>query len=92
MEAAAIDLIGFENLTNRVIGHGAKQFGRMSVDAVHAKLSARKLEQFEHHCIAITVANSLARARERLALASTTRRTMRSLPSTTQHAEPGEST
>lgn len=66
VEAAAIDLIGFENLTNRVVGHGARQFGRMSVDAVHARLSGRKLERFEHDCIAITVTHSLARARKRL--------------------------
>ncbi|WP_143542972.1 hypothetical protein [Rhodococcus sp. NCIMB 12038] len=66
VEAAAIDLIGFENLTNKVVGHGARRFGRMSVDAVHARLSARKLERFEHRCIAITVTNSLALARERL--------------------------
>lgn len=28
VEAASIDLIGFENLTNRVIGHGARKYGR----------------------------------------------------------------
>lgn len=66
VEAAAIDLIGFENLTNKVVGHGARQFGRMSVDAVHARLSAQPLERIEHRCMAITVTNSLALARERL--------------------------
>ena len=55
VEAAAIDLIGFENLTNRVIGHGAKKFGRMSIDEVHGKLSSEPVAEFEHPCILIKI-------------------------------------
>lgn len=55
VEAAAIDLIGFENLTNRVIGHGAKKFGRMTIDEVHGKLSSEPVAMFVHPCILIKI-------------------------------------
>jgi hypothetical protein len=55
VEAAAIDLIGFENLTNRVVGHGAKKFGRMSIDEVHGKLFSEPVTQFEHPCVLIKI-------------------------------------
>lgn len=66
VEAAAIDLIGFENLTNRVVGHGARKYGRTSVDTVHAKLSAKPLERFDDNCIVIRIGGSVKEARERL--------------------------
>lgn len=55
VEAAAIDLIGFENLTNRVVGHGAKKFGRMSIDEVHGRLSSAPIVEFAHPCILIKI-------------------------------------
>lgn len=55
VEAAAIDLIGFENLTNRVVGQGAKRFGRMSIDEVHGKLSSEPVAEFAHPCILIKI-------------------------------------
>lgn len=58
VEAAAIDLIGFENLTNRVIGHGAKRFGRMGIDEVHGKLSSKPIEVFEDDCVLIRIRDS----------------------------------
>lgn len=51
VEAAAIDLIGFENLTNTQIGHHSRQYGRRSIDTVHAELSAAKVESFDDDMI-----------------------------------------
>lgn len=67
VEAAAIDLIGRKQLTNRVLGHGARKYGRMSVETVHAKLSARPVGAFEHNCILIRIGASVEAARKRLA-------------------------
>ncbi|GAB2530066.1 LEM-3-like GIY-YIG domain-containing protein [Paramicrobacterium agarici] len=66
VEAASIDLIGFENLTNRVIGHGARKYGRRSVDAVHASLAADPLSEIHHNLVIIRVGASIDEARERL--------------------------
>ena len=57
VEAAAFDLVGFENLTNRVIGQGARRWGRRSIDAAHAELAASPLTEF-HRCVAIIRINS----------------------------------
>ena len=75
VEAAAIDLIGFENLTNRVIGKGARQFGRRTIDSVHADLSAKRLEKFKHDCLLIRINRSFtdASAAGAMALYDTTR-------------------
>jgi hypothetical protein len=58
VEAAAIDLIGFENLTNAQIGHHARKYGRRSIDTIHAELSAIPVPQFEHDMILIKVNDS----------------------------------
>jgi hypothetical protein len=55
IEAAAIDLIGFENLTNAQIGHHARQFGRRSIDTVHAELSATPVGSFDHNMVLIKI-------------------------------------
>ena len=60
VEAAAIDLIGFGNLTNKVVGHGAKRFGRMRLDEVHGKLSSKPIERFEDDCVLIRIRDSYA--------------------------------
>lgn len=41
VEAAAIDLIGIENLTNLQKGHHANTFGRIDVDELNARFSRR---------------------------------------------------
>ena len=66
VEAAAIDLVGFENLTNRVIGQGARRFGRRSIDAVHAELAASPLTEFHHRVAIIRINSSVDRAKKRL--------------------------
>ena len=68
VEAAVIDLIGFDNLTNRVVGHGAKKFGRMSVDEVHGKLASRPLESFLHDCVLIRINDTWAESSKQSAL------------------------
>lgn len=62
VEAAAIDLVGFENLTNQVVGHGARKFGRMTVDEVHGKLSSIPIESFAEHCVLIRINDTFADA------------------------------
>lgn len=60
VEAAAIDLVGFDNLTNQVLGHGARQFGRMHIDEVHGKLASHPVERFDHDCVLIKIRESYA--------------------------------
>ena len=60
VEAAAIDLVGFGNLTNQVVGHGAKRFGRMRLDEVHGKLSSKPIERFDDDCVLIRIRDSYA--------------------------------
>lgn len=62
IEAAAIDLVGFENLTNQVVGHGARKFGRMTVDEVHGKLSSIPIESFADNCVLIRINDTFADA------------------------------
>ena len=58
MEAAAIDLIGFENLTNKVIGHGSRKAGRMTVQEVQARLETEKVEHFDVPGVLIKITDS----------------------------------
>lgn len=78
VEAAAIDLVGFENLTNAQIGRHARQFGRKSIDAIHAELDAKPIDRFEHDLILIKL-NASYRAAEDdpMALYDATRGTWR---------------
>lgn len=46
VEAAAIDLIGFDKLTNAQVGHHARRFGRKSIDSIHAELAAEPVGEF----------------------------------------------
>ena len=66
VEAAAIDLIGFDNLTNRQIGRKAAQFGRQSIEAIRARLAQHPIRRFEDNCLAIRIDKSLRDARDRL--------------------------
>lgn len=45
VEAAAIDLIGIENLTNLQKGHHANTFGRIDVDELNARFSRRTIKK-----------------------------------------------
>ena len=44
VESAAIDLLGFSDLTNRKVGHGTRELGRMGVDDINAQCGARPVE------------------------------------------------
>jgi len=69
IEAAAIDLIGFENLTNSQIGHRARKYGRRSIDTVHAELSATRVEKFDHNIVLIKINGTYGDASEASAMA-----------------------
>ncbi len=58
LEAAAIDLIGFENLTNKVVGHGSRKAGRMTVEEVRARLLANPIGDIEEPCVLIKINDS----------------------------------
>ena len=79
VEAAAIDLIGFENLTNKVVGYGARSFGRMSVDEIHGKLASEPIEAFDHDCVLIKINDTYrdSSTQSELALYDATRGTWR---------------
>lgn len=58
VEAAAIDLIGFENLTNKVLGHGARKAGRMTVEEVQARLAVEPIGEITEPCALIKINDS----------------------------------
>lgn len=66
VEAAAIDLVGFDRLTNRVIGKGARRYGRQSIDSVHARLSSTPLTDIRHRVVLITIDKSIDLIQARL--------------------------
>lgn len=78
VEAAAIDLVGFENLTNAQIGRHARQFGRKSIETVHAELDAQPVHRFEHDMLLIKIGASYRAAEDDpMALYDATRGTWR---------------
>jgi hypothetical protein len=58
VEAAAIDLIGFENLTNKVLGHGSRKAGRMTVEEVQARLAVEPIGEITEPCALIKIRDS----------------------------------
>ena len=60
VEASAIDLIGLSHLTNRVVGHHEKSYGRIGSREVIAMLSAKPVH-VRHKAILITI-NKLYRS------------------------------
>lgn len=58
VEAAAIDLIGFENLTNKVLGHGSRRAGRMTVQEVEARLCVEPIGEITEPCALIKIRDS----------------------------------
>ena len=59
-------LIGFDNLTNHQIGHGAAQYGHQSIDALRTRFAREPLTRLEHNCLALRIDRSADKARERL--------------------------
>lgn len=54
VESSAIELLGLEQLTNRVRGHGSHDASRGTVDELNAALDAREVE-IKHAVILITI-------------------------------------
>ncbi len=55
VEAAAIDLIGINNLTNQQSGHNSARYGRRSVDDVCAQLGDGVVSDFRHDMVLISI-------------------------------------
>jgi len=55
VEAAVIDLIGIENLTNEQKGHGSALFGRRTVDDIYARFSGGTVDEFKHDIVLIRI-------------------------------------
>lgn len=55
VEAAAIDLIGINNLTNQRIGHNSARYGRRSIDDVCAQLGDSVVSDFRHDMVLIRI-------------------------------------
>lgn len=55
VEAAAIDLLGLENLTNKQSGHRSAQLGRIPIDDLIARRTSKPIEQFVDDCILIRI-------------------------------------
>ncbi|MCC6177902.1 MAG: hypothetical protein IT305_21590 [Chloroflexi bacterium] len=53
IEAAAIDLLGLSGLENRVVGHGAADLGRMSLDDVAARYGAKPITISPEHRVVL---------------------------------------
>lgn len=69
VEAAAIDLIGAGNLTNRQKGHGSNRYGRRSIDAIHAELDATPVTGFPDNMVLIKINHSYADTSDQAAIA-----------------------
>lgn len=67
VEAAAIDLIGFENLTNKVLGHGSRKAGRMTVEEVQARLAVEPIGEISEPCALIKIRDSFPDSASRTA-------------------------
>lgn len=89
VEAASIDLVGFDNLTNAVIGHHARRFGRKSIDSVHADLSAEPVASFDHDLVLIKLNDTFddASKQSAIALYDATRGTWKLAPATAKKAK-----
>ena len=61
IEAATIDLIGKENLTNKVRGYETLEYGRVNVDLIEAKYSQKdelKQNEIKDNIIMFKISNS----------------------------------
>lgn len=74
LEAASMDLLGFSDLANRVVGHGTLLIGRMGVDDLNAQYGATPV-QFdpEHRVILIRVPRRFQKGMQGDALYEATR-------------------
>ena len=74
LEASAMDLLGFSDLTNRVVGKGTHWLGRMSVDDVNAQYGAEPVKfDPSHKVILIRVPRRFSKGMGREALYEATR-------------------
>lgn len=74
IEAAAMDLLGFSELTNRVVGQGTRHRGRMGVDDINAQYGAKPVEfDTSHRVILIRVPKRFSRGMSRSDLYEATR-------------------
>ena len=55
VEAAAIDLVGIENLTNKQVGHSSAKLGRVRIDDLIARMTSVPVEHFKDDCILIRI-------------------------------------
>jgi uncharacterized protein len=55
VEAAAIDLLGIGNLTNKQVGHSSEKLGRVRADDLIARLTSNPIEHFKDDCILIRI-------------------------------------
>jgi uncharacterized protein len=55
VEAAAIDLLGLENLTNKQTGYRSAQLGRIPTDDLIARRTSSPIMQFKDDCILIRI-------------------------------------
>lgn len=73
LEAAAMDLLGFSDLTNRVVGHGTRERGRMTVDDANAQYGARPVEFDPEHRVILIRSQRFIHGMDSDALYETTR-------------------
>ena len=74
LEAAAMDLLEFSDLTNRVVGKGTRHLGRMGVDDINAQYGAEPVEfDPDHKVILIRVPRRFRKGMEDGALYEATR-------------------
>ena len=73
LEAATMDLLGFSDLDNQVVGHGTRVRGRMSVDDVNAQYGARLVEFDPSHRVILIRSRRFKHGMDDNALYDTTR-------------------
>lgn len=73
LEAAAMDLLGFSDLANRVVGHGIRVLGRMSIDDINAQYGAKPVDFDPAHKVILIRSRRFHRGMSRDALYETTR-------------------
>lgn len=73
LEAATMDILGFSDLTNRVVGVGTREIGRMHVDDVNAQYGAQPVEFDPDHRLILIRSRRFTHGMDEQALYDTTR-------------------
>lgn len=74
VEAAAIDLMGIDNLTNKTRGTDSRTFGRIDVDDLLRSVAAETLLQADHDILLVSIRNTFEQyGRDPAALYDSTR-------------------